>query len=91
MFGHCKGHGRARTHFHGQGRGQACRRHGFPIPGRQGNGPVRSTTTETTMARMEKNATIPPVAQCPLCKNHCPLRAPACKNGKAYAAALHTV
>lgn len=25
---------------------------------------------------------------CPLCKNHCPLSAPSCKKGEAYAASL---
>ncbi len=89
------GRGNGRRSGNGLGRGNGRRRgRGLARCGdRFGMRPVfRSDQAGTDAPRMDARSPIAPEAGavgdvCPLCDNHCPLSAPSCKQGRAYAAA----
>ncbi|WP_034640535.1 hypothetical protein [Desulfovibrio inopinatus] len=97
MFGRCKEHQgrRGQNHHHGhmgqkRGRGQGGRRHArrcdSPPPWHRNTFTREQENDVITMAPETEEFGVFEQARCPLCENHCPLDAPACKKGKAYAA-----
>ena len=86
-LGNGRGHGRGRN----RGRGFRSNRAGFCRGGMMPGHPEerRDSAPDRQEARP---ANIPggnAVEEfCPLCENHCPLSAPSCKQGRAYAASL---
>jgi hypothetical protein len=49
-------------------------------------GTPRGFAAPLPAAKVESAAAEPQAGACPLCRNHCPLSAPGCRRGAAYAA-----
>jgi len=85
-------HGRGGRGGHGRKHGRGRRMHGGgPRSFREGCRRGGQNPAQAGAPRADaRPANIPGMGEaeavCPLCENHCPLSAPSCKQGRAYAA-----